>query len=164
MSASGPNRYSTHYTRNRCQPGGEMTELSHMFIHEYTGAAPSAVYGIDGEEVDEAVFSARFEALVTSQLPGPLGLDQSPDRRRYGLGGSIPQTHKKARQPVSPEDGPKAAARPCGNPSLFTEETRCRASPGTGSPMTWLSCLSNCSGPLLYMLFSPRRGQSSKAG
>ena len=49
-----------------------MTELAHLFIHEYTycdGAAPSTVYGIDGEEVDEAVFSARFEALVTSQLP-----------------------------------------------------------------------------------------------
>ena len=66
-----PNRYSHLYTLYRYQADGEMTELSHMFIHEYTycdGAAPSTVYGIDGEEVDEAVFSACFEALVTSQL------------------------------------------------------------------------------------------------
>ena len=71
---TGPSRYSHLYTLYRCQAGGEMTELSHMFIHEYTycdGAAPSTIYGIDGEEVDEAVFSARFEALVTSQLKTP---------------------------------------------------------------------------------------------
>lgn len=130
---TGPNRYSHHYTLYRCQAGGEMTELSHMFIHEYTGAASSAVYGIDGGEVDEAVFSARFEALVTSQLPDRSAWIRVQTGADMGEAAASRKRTKGKTTTSFREDGPKAAARPCGNPSLFTEETRCRASPGTGS-------------------------------
>lgn len=53
------------------QEESAQTELSHLYIHEYTeddGAASSTIYGIDSKDVDGSIFNAQFEELIAGQL------------------------------------------------------------------------------------------------
>lgn len=67
---TGPTRYSHLYTLFRYLPSGETQEAASLAIHEDTpdGGAGTHTYLVDGEEVDQAAFEARFETLVGGRL------------------------------------------------------------------------------------------------